>query len=122
MSSETPTNCAPCSRHRQHRQRRRALTGTARASEITDEINSRAQAAASGIEQRRAAVRTLIDAGSAVQIDIPAANAEPRAYDASSPEYRDAWLREMATTHDGVRRTYLFGEPTAEQRAAYTMT
>ena len=93
-----------------------------RASEITDEINSRAQAAASGIEQRRAAVRTLIDAGSAVQIDIPAANAEPRAYDASSPEYRDAWLREMATTHDGVRRTYLFGEPTAEQRAAYTMT
>lgn len=93
-----------------------------RAAEIADEINSRAQAAASGIEQRRAAVRTLIDAGSAVQIDIPAASAEPRAYDASSPEYRDAWLREMATTSDGVRRSYMFGEPTAEQRAAYTMT
>lgn len=93
-----------------------------RTAEITDEINSRAQAAASGIEQRRAAVRTLIDAGTAVQIDIPAASAEPRAYDASSPEYREAWLREMATTSDGVRRSYLFGEPTAEQRAAYTMT
>lgn len=90
--------------------------------DITAELNERANAASSGLAERRAAVRASIDAGSAIVLPVPAESAEPRSYDASSPEYRDAWLREMASVPDGGRRSYMFGEPTAEQRAAYTMT
>ncbi len=93
-----------------------------RASELTAELQERASAAGNGLAERRAAVRSAIESGSAIAIAVPAESAEPRSYDASSPEYRDAWLREMASIPDGNRRTYMFGEPTAEQRAAYTMT
>ena len=91
----------------------------ARIAEFTAELQSRAAAANSGIEQRRAAASAAVRSGSAIQIGIPAPEAEPRHYDASSPEYRDAWLREMAVDAEG---RYLFGAPTEEMRAAYTMT
>lgn len=93
-----------------------------RAAELTAELQERANAAGNGLAERRAAVRSAIESGTAIAIAVPAEAAEPRSYDASSPEYRDAWLREMASIPDGSRRTYMFGEPTAEQRAAYTMT
>lgn len=93
-----------------------------RTTELTAELQERANAATNGLAERRAAVRSAIEGGSAIAIAVPAENAEPRKYDASSPEYRDAWLREMASIPDGTRRTYMFGEPTVEQRAAYTIT
>ena len=43
---------------------------------------------------------------------------EVRNYDASSPEYRNAWLKEMAV-RNGV---HLFGEMNEEERTAYTHT
>ena len=43
---------------------------------------------------------------------------EVRNYDASSPEYRNAWLKNLAV-RDGVP---MFGEMTAEERTAYTHT
>ena len=43
---------------------------------------------------------------------------EKRTYDASSPEYRSAWLKEMAV-RNGV---HLFGEMTEEERTAFTHT
>ena len=43
---------------------------------------------------------------------------EVRNYDASSPEYRNAWLKNLAV-RDGVP---MFGDMTAEERTAYTHT
>ena len=43
---------------------------------------------------------------------------EKRTYDASSPEYRSAWLKNIAVRND----VHLFGEMNAEEREAWTHT
>lgn len=90
-----------------------------RTAEIIAEIDSRANAAASGIEQRRAEVRASIANGTAREILIPSATTEQRHYDASSPEYRDAWLKNIAVDREGRR---MFGDLTDVEQRAFTMT
>lgn len=46
-------------------------------------------------------------------------NMEERIYNAASAEYKNAWLKEMARNAEGK---YLIGEPTAEEKNAYTHT
>ena len=72
--------------------------------------------------QRRAALRSRIAAGTegTVTRAFAADNTDTpeQSYNCSSPEYRTAWLKNMAV-RDGV---HLLGEMTKQERAAYTMT
>ena len=68
--------------------------------------------------EQRAALRTKIAAG---QAGTPLRSftdkaGEERSYDYASPEYRTAWLKNIAV-RDGVK---LFGEMDTEERAAFT--
>lgn len=88
-----------------------ALQEEARA--IRTEMESRAA------EQQRQEIRAAVAAGNGTVIrnieeehNMP----EVRTYNAASPEYRTAWLRNMAV----IGETRLFGELNEEERAAFT--
>lgn len=51
-------------------------------------------------------------------IHTPGRRDEARTYDAASPEYRTAWLKDVAV-RDGI---HLFGDMTPEERTAFTHT
>lgn len=72
--------------------------------------------------QRREALRSRVAAGTegTVTRTFPTDNTRTpeQSYNSSSPEYRTAWLKNMAV-RDGV---HLLGEMTKQERAAYTMT
>ncbi len=85
--------------------------------ELTELQEKRAQleAAAARREEARG-----IQNGSIASIVVGAgatAPAEERSYDASSPEYRRAFLKSIAVDRDG---RHLLGDMTAEERAAFT--
>ena len=83
---------------------------------IDEELNERRQQAAR--DQLR---RDQVAAGTvptAVVTRMAAQTTERREYNADSPEYRRAWLKNLAV-RDGVS---LFGEMTAEERDAFTFT
>lgn len=90
------------------------LTAEARA--LASEREGRAKEKAR-IEKRQAIANGL---GTVIRNGREVTNMEPeqRSYNASSPEYRSAWLKNMAVCN-GQR---LFGELTAEERAAFTTT
>ena len=107
----------------------------ARANEILAEMNNedadleqlRAEAQAIAAERRareaqaaRNEIRSQMAAGAGTPIARPAAAAsrEQRCYDADSPEYRSAWLKNLCV-RDGV---HLLGEMSAEERTAFTHT
>lgn len=82
---------------------------------ISEELEARRAAAAQAAEQRAADFQ-----GGKKKIEKKgSAHMEERVYDFTSPEYRRAWLKNLAVTQDGVR---LFGEMTEEERAAFTHT
>lgn len=91
-----------------------ALEAEARA--LAAEVEARA-AEAKRVEKRAAIANGL---GNVIRNGREVINMEPeqRKYDASSPEYRSAWLKNMAVCN-GQR---LFGDLTTEERAAYTTT
>lgn len=83
---------------------------------IDEELNERrAQAARDQLRRDQVASGAIPTTTIARMTAQPA---EERQYDASSPEYRTAWLKNLAV-RDGVS---LFGEMTDEERRAYTFT
>ena len=83
---------------------------------IDEELNERrAQAARDQLRRDQVAAGTV---PTTVLSRMTAQPAEERQYDASSPEYRRAWLKNLAV-RDGVS---LFGEMTDEERRAFTHT
>lgn len=83
---------------------------------IDEELNERrAQAARDQLRRDQVAAGTV---PTTVLSRMTAQHAEEREYDASSPEYRRAWLKNLAV-RDGVS---LFGEMTDEERRAFTHT
>ena len=83
---------------------------------IDEELNERrAQAARDQLRRDQVAAGTV---PTIVLSRMTAQPAEERQYDASSPEYRRAWLKNLAV-RDGV---FLFGEMTDEERRAFTHT
>ncbi|MDY6418878.1 MAG: phage major capsid protein [Bacteroidales bacterium] len=80
---------------------------------IAEERSARAANAA------RTEIRNSIAAGAGRVVGRPqTAEREERSYDADSPEYRSAWLKNLCV-RDGV---HLLGEMTEEERAAFTHT
>lgn len=77
------------------------------------------------IEERQA-TRQQFNTGIDFATVVAGAPAEPdkKTYNASSPEYRSAWLKDMATVTDskGNVQFSMFGEMTKEERAAFTFT
>lgn len=107
----------------------------ARANEILAEMTSegadleqlRSEAQAIAEERRareaqaaRSEIRRQVAAGTGNTIARPQspASREQRSYNAGSPEYRSAWLKNLCV-RDGV---HLLGEMTEEERAAFTHT
>lgn len=83
---------------------------------IDEELNERrAQAAREQLTRDQVAAGTVPAAPVA---RMTTAAAEQRTYDANSPEYRRAWLKNLAV-RDGVS---LFGEMTEEEKRAFTFT
>ena len=82
---------------------------------IDAEYENRRQAAAAEQLRRENVANGQI--GGNIMSTMPETQ-EKRTYDASSPEYRSAWLKEMAV-RNGV---HLFGEMNEEERTAYTHT
>ena len=83
---------------------------------IDEELNERrAQAARDQLRRDQVAAGTV---PTTILSRMTAQPAEERQYDASSPEYRRAWLKNLAV-RDGV---FLFGEMTDEERRAFTHT
>lgn len=82
---------------------------------IRDELEAR-KAAAKAAEEQRAAD---FEAGSK-KIERKGDTPMPeKIYDNTTPEYRSAWLKNMAVTQDGIR---LLGDLNEEERAAFTHT
>lgn len=81
----------------------------------------REERAARAAEAQRREIRSAIADGAGNTVSRLAAivNSEVRHYDETSPEYRSAWLKNLATTQDGVRH---LGELTTEERAAFITT
>ena len=86
----------------------------AEAQAIADERSARAANAA------RTEIRNRIANGAGTVIARPqaAASRSTNSYDANSPEYRSAWLKNLCV-RDGV---HLLGEMTTEERDAFTHT
>ena len=83
---------------------------------IDEELNERrAQAAREQLTRDQVAAGTVPTSTVARMTSAPA---EQRVYDESSPEYRRAWLKNLAV-RDGVS---LFGDMTDEERRAFTFT
>lgn len=83
---------------------------------IDEELNERrAQAASEQLTRDQVAAGTV---PAALVARMTTAAAEQRTYDANSPEYRRAWLKNLAV-RDGVS---LFGEMTEEEKRAFTFT
>ena len=84
---------------------------------IDEELNERrAQAAREQLRREQVAAGTVPT--QTISRMTAAPEAQQRRYDAGSPEYRSAWLKNLAV-RDGVS---LFGEMTAEERDAFTFT
>ena len=82
---------------------------------ISDELEARRAAAQQAAEQRAADFK-----GGTKKIEKKGSpKMEEKNYDFTSPEYRSAWLKNLAVTQDGV---HLFGEMNEEERAAFTHT
>lgn len=81
-----------------------------------NERDKELRAAASKAEELRKMVAS--GAGKDVKTFVPDGK-EKRTYDSSSPEYRTAWLKNLAI--DGLGE-HLFGGMTNEERAAFTFT
>lgn len=100
----------------------RSCTEAAQIEALTAELQElqekRAQleAAAARHEEARG-----IQAGTVNTVTVASGSAslEERTYDASSPEYRNAFLKHIAVDRDG---THFLGEMTKEERSAWTMT
>ena len=69
----------------------------------------------------RTEIRSRIAGGAGRVVSRPQqpAGCEERSYGADSPEYRSAWLKNLAVTNDGIR---LLGDLNEEERAAFTHT
>lgn len=92
---------------------------TERLTELRDEANAIAtERAARSAENIRREARAAVAGGAGVVINAAPRAREERRYDATSPEYRDAWLRNIAVTN-GV---HILGDMTAEERDAFTFT
>lgn len=90
--------------------------------ELRAEANAiREERAARAAEAQKREIRSAIAGGAGNVVSRPATSAarEERRYDESSPEYRSAWLKNLATTQDGVRH---LGEMTQEERTAFITT
>ena len=100
----------------------RSCTDAAQIEALTKELQElqekRAQleAAAARHEEARGIQNGTV---STVTVATGAAAAEERVYDASSPEYRSAFLKNIAVDMDG---NHFLGEMTKEERAAFTFT
>lgn len=69
--------------------------------------------------EKRQKLMNDVAAGAAGVVRMRPAQEEEKAYDASSPEYRTAWLKNLAVDARGKN---LFGEMNKEERAAFTFT
>lgn len=69
--------------------------------------------------EKRQKLMSDVAAGVAGAMRMRPAQEEEKAYDASSPEYRTAWLKNLAVDARGKK---LFGEMSKEERAAFTFT
>lgn len=85
----------------------------AEARAINEEMNKRTAEAA------RVEIRRLVANGNGSVVESFRAEGEQRSYDYRSPEYRSAWLKNLAVYSDG---TSIFGDMTAEERTAFTHT
>ena len=100
----------------------RSATDAATIEKLTDELKDlqakRAQleAAAARHEEIRGIQAGTVDT---VTVATGATVVEERHYDASSPEYRTAFLKNIAVDRDGK---HFLGEMTKEERAAFTFT
>ena len=100
----------------------RSATDAATIEKLTDELKDlqakRAQleAAAARHEEIRGIQAGTVDT---VTVATGATVVEERHYDASSPEYRTAFLKHIAVDRDG---NHFLGEMTKEERAAFTFT
>lgn len=91
-----------------------------------EELRNEAQAIqterdARAAEAKRREIRAAVanGAGTVVARAPQEQRREERNYDAASPEYRSAWLKELARDDRG---NYRLGAPTTEERAAFTHT
>lgn len=85
----------------------------AEARAINEEMNKRTAEAA------RVEIRRLVANGNGSVVENFRGEGEQRSYDYRSPEYRSAWLKNLAVYSDG---TSIFGDMTAEERTAFTHT
>lgn len=98
----------------------RNCTDAAKIAELTEELKGlkakRAQieAAEARREEAEGIARRTVDT-----VMVATGGAVERHYDASSPEYRSAWLKRIAVNRDGEA---MFGEMTPEERSAFTFT
>lgn len=86
-----------------------------------DALEERRNALRHEAEQRRALNARIAagQTGNTIRNFVPAAQpTEQRNYNAGSPEYRSAWLKQMAVVNGHA----MFGELTEEERTAYTVT
>lgn len=91
------------------------LQAVARA--IKEEMNKRTAEAA------RVEIRRLVANGNGSVVESFRGEGEQRSYDYRSPEYRSAWLKNLAVCSDGLGNTVrIFGDLTAEERTAFTHT
>lgn len=71
-------------------------------------------------EQRQKLHERVAKFGTVVGAGEPEVKPQTRSYDASSEEYRKAWLKDMATMRTKSGNVSLFGEMTTEEREAFT--
>lgn len=70
-------------------------------------------------KERREKLMADVQTNGIVTRTFPAAATEKKEYNAASPEYRTAWLKNLAVDAKGK---HMFGDLTAEERAAFTFT
>lgn len=119
--------------HEEYMQQRTELLGKAQAALDNSDLNAAKEIKTSieeldktfsKIAEERANEQVLENRIDAPEITIQNtemedSNMEERIYNAASAEYKNAWLKEMARNAEGK---YLIGEPTAEEKNAYTHT
>lgn len=92
--------------------------------EALDKEFAELEAAAAEVMENKAEIQALENQTEMPEIiihetNMEETNMEERIYDASSVEYKNAWLKEMARN---ARGDYLVGTPTKEEENAYTFT